>query len=116
MKSRGNVRNLQASPVDVRAGRLGGVGVRAVAAPREIAIVFLLFIATGCSTAQQTAPGLSLQPVVYGSDGRHEVYEESNEVIRALAHDSAVAIVPIDVVEPGPGTVRLAAVTAEDRY
>jgi hypothetical protein len=58
---------------------------------------------TGCATEVEGASHVAHlgEPVVYGSDDRHELYEETDEVLAAIARNKVVGLVPLERVRDG---------------
>ncbi|GAB4196344.1 MAG: hypothetical protein OHK0013_03450 [Sandaracinaceae bacterium] len=72
---------------------------------RTFLVVFSLALAGSACVA---APPARIEPVVYGSDDRREVYEHPDATLRARARDAIVALVPAHAVDTSdPSDVRL---------
>jgi hypothetical protein len=57
----------------------------------------------GCATEVDGASHVARlkEPVIYGTDDRHELYEETDEALGAVARDKIVGLVPIDALRDG---------------
>ena len=58
------------------------------------AALLLTSLAARCDGLGSTPPGVLRQPVVFGTDERHEVFDEPDAGWRALAQQSIAAVLP----------------------
>lgn len=82
-------------------------------------MLIVLALAAACSEAQSTVERAGVQrwPVIYGNDDRGEPYELRDEELRALATESAVAMIPAEQVVTYPdGRLAIDAATFGERY
>jgi hypothetical protein len=96
-----------------RSSAQAGAGSAAqLTAPCRLALLLLLALggAVGC-VASDAAPGGRSEAVVYGSDDRQDVYAHPSAPLRAIAHESIVALMGQSrLVQQGDGSFELAPV------